>query len=176
MYRPRDRRKTSYHYNTWKWLKMAIKKWNKEHKRVLLGKLVSDIKLVYERCTSLWLECNRWKFLKYDKDFEENIRLRMQNESNPIVKKINDKLWVNGLYTSLYRHRKWELESWAVMSYKADIYYYNYVVLNNSAVNYNEAKIIYWYPSSIKKEIVKWNFKIVEKAIDLFCETIKKEE
>lgn len=162
----------AYRYRSWK----SRKKKNIQIKQSEEYKLIRDIWLVYERCWDLSLNCNRWK-LNSNKEFAAALFKWQWNESNPIMKLINDKLWDNDkLYTSLYKYDNALLESWNVLSYVSYWRHAVYVVLDKSEVDNSNAIQSYWYTTLINRLIVKWECRKIEKAIDLFCKTLKKKE
>lgn len=141
-----------------------------------LEKLIRDVWLVYERCWNLASNCNRWKINSKD-EFTAALYEWQWYESNPIMKLINDKIWdTDKLYTSLYKYPKEYIDCWLVLNY---ISYWNhtvYVELDKDAINHRLLFQSYWYTTLINRKIVNWNYDEIEKAIDLFCETLKKKE
>jgi len=128
--------------------------------------------LVYRRYWNPWAVCNRWKLWVSD-EFRQHMMERYPEDPNPIMTMIQRRTWKTNKFLSIYRYWKTDIQSWAVLSFSpqwtSDYYY---MVMNWARIHYNEARVIYSYPSIINKLFINNDDKKIENAIDLFVESI----
>lgn len=130
------------------------------------------LRQVYDRYGSPWAVCNRWKLWVSD-EFRQHMMERYPWDPNPIMTMIQRKTWQTSKFLSLYRYWKTDIQSWAVLSFSpqwtSDYYY---MVMNWARIHYNEARIIYSYPSILNRLFINNDDKKIENAIDLFIESV----
>lgn len=130
------------------------------------------LRQVYDRYGSPWAVCNRWKLWASD-EFRQHMVEKYPWDPNPIMTMIQKRTGEKSKFISLYRYGKTDIRSWAVLSFSpqwtSDYYY---MVMNWARVRYDEAKIIYSYPSILNKLFINNDDKKIENAIDLFVESI----
>ena len=147
--------------------KAVEKKYNKRAESIQ-----DALQLVYDRYGSPWAVCNRWKLWVSD-EFRQHMMERYPWDPNPIMTMIQKKTWQTSKFLSLYRYWKTDIQSWAVLSFSpqwtSDYYY---MVMNWARIHYNEARIIYSYPSILNRLFINNDDKKIENAIDLFVESI----
>lgn len=147
--------------------KAVEKKYNKRAESIQ-----DALQLVYDRYGSPWAVCNRWKLWVSD-EFRQHMIERYPWDPNPIMTMIQRKTWQTSKFLSLYRYWKTDIQSWAVLSFSpqwtSDYYY---MVMNWARIHYNEARIIYSYPSILNRLFINNDDKKIENAIDLFIESI----
>lgn len=130
------------------------------------------LRQVYDRYGSPWAVCNRWKLWASD-EFRQHIIDKYPWDPNPIMTMIQRKTWETNKFLSLYRYWKTDIQSWAVLSFSPEwTSNYYYMVMNWARIHYDEAKIIYSYPSILNKLFINNDDKKIENAIDLFIESI----
>lgn len=136
------------------------------------SRIQDALQLVYDRYGSPWAVCNRWKLWASD-EFRQHIMERYPWDPNPIMTMIQRKTWQTSKFLSLYRYWKTDIQSWAVLSFSpqwtSDYYY---MVMNWARIHYNEARIIYSYPSILNRLFINNDDKKIENAIDLFIESV----
>ena len=136
------------------------------------SRIQDALQLVYDRYGSPWAVCNRWKLWVSD-EFRQHMIERYPWDPNPIMTMIQRKTWQTSKFLSLYRYWKTDIQSWAVLSFSpqwtSDYYY---MVMNWARIHYDEARIIYSYPSILNKLFINNDDKKIENAIDLFINTI----
>ena len=136
------------------------------------SRIQDALQLVYDRYGSPWAVCNRWKLWVSD-EFRQHMMERYPWDPNPIMTMIQRKTWQTSKFLSLYRYWKTDIQSWAVLSFSpqwtSDYYY---MVMNWARIHYDEARIIYSYPSILNKLFINNDDKKIENAIDLFINTI----
>lgn len=147
--------------------KTIEKKYNKRAESIQ-----DALQLVYDRYGSPWAVCNRWKLWVSD-EFRQHMMERYPWDPNPIMTMIQKKTWQTSKFLSLYRYWKIDIQSWAVLSFSpqwtSDYYY---MVMNWARIHYNEARIIYSYPSILNRLFINNDDKKIENAIDLFIESV----
>ena len=147
--------------------KAVEKKYNKRAESIQ-----DALQLVYDRYGSPWAVCNRWKLWVSD-EFRQHMMERYPWDPNPIMTMIQKKTWQTSKFLSLYRYWKTDIQSWAVLSFSpqwtSDYYY---MVMNWARIHYNEARIIYSYPSILNRLFINNDDKKIENAIDLFIESV----
>lgn len=147
--------------------KAVEKKYNKRAESIQ-----DALQLVYDRYGSPWAVCNRWKLWVSD-EFRQHMIERYPWDPNPIMTMIQRKTWQTSKFLSLYRYWKTDIQSWAVLSFSpqwtSDYYY---MVMNWARIHYNEARIIYSYPSILNRLFINNDDKKIENAIDLFIESV----
>lgn len=150
-----------------------MKRINVEKKLDKKNEVIQDaLWLVYRRYWNPWAVCNRWKLWTSD-EFRQHMMERYPEDPNPIMTMIQRRTWKTNKFLSIYRYWKTDIQSWAVLSFSpqwtSDYYY---MVMNWARIHYNEAKVIYSYPSILNKLFINNDDKKIENAIDLFVETI----
>lgn len=150
-----------------------MKRINVEKKLDKKNEAIQDaLWLVYRRYWNPWAVCNRWKLWTSD-EFRQHMMERYPEDPNPIMTMIQRKTWQTNKFLSIYRYWKTDIQSWAVLSFSpqwtSDYYY---MVMNWARIHYNEARVIYSYPSIINRLFINNDDKKIENAIDLFVETI----
>lgn len=158
--------------NTWKALNRKRQKEQPVDEMKVLVNLIGE---VYKRYWNPWLQCNRWKLTVSD-DFREAVRKRFPWDPNPIMSMICKRINREDNFISLYRYGKADINSGCVLSYNLGWNNYYYMVLWDVNIDYNEARVIYWYPTLINKLFVNWEYEKLKKSIDLFCKTLTKKE
>ena len=147
--------------------KAVEKKYNKRAESIQ-----DALQLVYDRYGSPWAVCNRWKLWVSD-EFRQHMMERYPWDPNPIMTMIQKKTWQTSKFLSLYRYWKTDIQSWVVLSFSpqwtSDYYY---MVMNWARIHYNEARIIYSYPSILNRLFINNDDKKIENAIDLFIESV----
>lgn len=158
-----------------KTLSKKFNKVNENKKQKFINSIVKEIAEVYDRFTDLSLEKYRRRYA-CDNEFKTSLIKWKPNDFNPIINMINYKMWYsNKLYISMYFIPKEYVESWCALSYQQSTQYV-YVPLNEWRIIFENCYLYLAYPKNIKEAIVKWKYKEIEKAIDLFCKTLKKKE
>ena len=136
-------------------------------------KAIQDaIWLVYRRYWSPWAVCNRWKLWASD-EFRQHMMEKYPWDPNPIMTMIQKRTGKTSKFVSLYRYWKTDILSWAVLSFSPQwTSNYYYMVMDWARINYDEARIIYSYPSILNRLFINNDDKKIENAIDLFINTI----
>lgn len=165
---------------------MAIKKWrykittlkgldkrmsktlrdkNKELNKLFCA--LYDVLTRYNR--NAYMNYRDWKWEEF-----EIALLKWSDWHNPIMDRIYNNLWVDFnkyWYISLYTYDKTYSENWNAYSIYLDKRRTRQLfhIFNK---NIQPKKLVFGYPSIIKKMIVKWEYELLEKAIDKFCSNI----